>query len=68
MEAGGGEQLDIESGVLISDLVEEKGSILADIVYVGEISYGEDVSASSRMVEIEGGGLNMQGTQTVSIC
>ena len=48
--------------------MEEKRSILADIVYVGEISYGEDVSASSRMVEIEGGGLNMQGTQTVTIC
>ena len=68
MEAGGGEQLDLESGVLISDLVEEKGSILADIVYVGEISYGEDISTSSRMIEIEGGGLNIQGTQTVSIC
>ena len=35
-EAEGGEQLDLESGVLISDLVEEKGSILADIVYVRE--------------------------------
>ena len=68
MEAGGGEQLDLESVVLISDLVEEKGSILADIVYVREISYGDDISTSSRMVEIEGGGLNMQGTQTVSIC
>ena len=33
-----------------------------------EISYGEDISASSRMIEIDGGGLNMQGTQTVSIC
>ena len=35
-EAGGGEQLDIESGVLISDLVEEKRIILTDIVYVKE--------------------------------
>ena len=68
MEAGGGEQLDIESGVLISDLVEEKGSILADIIYVRDISYGDDVSTSSGMVEIDGGGLNVQGTQTVSIC
>ena len=58
----------LESDVLISDLVEEKGSILADIVYVGEISYGEDISTSSGVIEIEGGGLNIQGTQTVSIC
>ena len=68
MEAGEGKQLDLESDVLISDLVEEKRSILADIVYVREISYGEDTSASSGMIEIEGGGLNIQGTQTVSIC
>ena len=68
VEAGGGEQLDIESGVLILDLVEEKGSILADIVYVREIPYGEDISTSSGVIEIEGGGLNIQGTQTVSIC
>ena len=68
MEAGGGEQLDLESGVLISDLVEEKRSILVDIIYVREIFYGEDTSTSSRMVEIEGGGLNMQSAQTVSIC
>ena len=68
MEAGGGEQLDLESGVLISDLVEEKRSILVDIIYVREISYGEDISTSSGVIEIEGGGLNIQGTQTVSIC
>ena len=68
MEAGGGEQLDLESDVLISDLVEVKGNILADIVYVREISYGEDISTSSGVIEIEGGGLNIQGTQTVSIC
>ena len=36
MEAGGGEQLDLESGVLISDLVEERRDVLADIVYVRE--------------------------------
>ena len=68
MEAGEGKQPDLESDVLISDLVEERRDILADILYVREISYGEDISASSRMVVIEGGGLNMQGTQTVSIC
>ena len=68
MEAGEGKQLDLESDVLISDLVEEKGSILADIIYVRDISYGDDVSTSSGMVEIDGGGLNVQGTQTVSIC
>ena len=68
VEAGGGEQLDLESDVLISDLVEEKRSILVDIIYVREIFYGEDTSTSSRMVEIEGGGLNMQSAQTVSIC
>ena len=48
--------------------MEEKRSILADIVYVREISYGEDISTSSRMMEIEGGGLNTQGAQTVTIC
>ena len=48
--------------------MEEKRSILADIVYVGEISYGDDISTSSGMIEIDGGGLNIQGTQTVSIC
>ena len=68
MEAGEGKQLDLESDVLISDLVEEKGSILADIIYVRDISYGDDLSTSSGMVEIDGGGLNVQGTQTVSIC
>ena len=31
-------------------------------------SYGEDISTSSRMMEIEGGGLIMQSAQTVSIC
>ena len=69
MEAGEGKQLDLESDVLISDLVEEKRSILTDIVYVKEdISYGEDISTSPGRIEIDGGGLNMQGTQTVSIC
>ena len=66
MEAGGGEQLDLESGVLISDLVEEH--ISGYSIRSREISYGEDISASSRMMEIDGGGLNIQGTQTVSIC
>ena len=66
MEAGGGEQLDLESGVLISDLVEEH--ISGYSIRSREISYGEDISTSSRMMEIEGGGLNTQGAQTVTIC
>ena len=30
--------------------------------------YGEDISATSRMIERDGGGLNIQDTQTVTIC